>query len=54
MLVVMQAHASEAEVRAVCEAIEHLGYHAHPIPGATRTAIGITGNPGAVDLGAIE
>ncbi|HEY4682582.1 MAG TPA: 3-deoxy-7-phosphoheptulonate synthase [Candidatus Acidoferrales bacterium] len=54
MLVVMQAHASEAEVRAVCEAIEHLGYHAHPIPGATRTAIGITGNPGAVDLGNIE
>ncbi len=54
MLIVMQAHASEAEVRAVCEAIEHLGYHAHPIPGATRTAIGITGNPGAVDLGAIE
>src|SRR3970040_1768513 len=54
MLIVMQAHASEAEVRAVCEAIEHLGYHAHPIPGATRTAIGITGNRGAVDLGAIE
>ncbi len=54
MLVVMQAHASEAEVRAVCERIEQMGYRAHPIPGATRTAIGITGNTGAVDLGVIE
>ena len=54
MLIVMQAHATEAEVHAVCEAIEHLGYRAHPIPGATRTAIGITGNTGVVDLGAIE
>ncbi len=54
MLIVMEAHATEEEVRAVCEAIEQMGYRAHPIPGATRTAIGITGNTGAVDLGAIE
>ncbi len=54
MLIVMQAHATEAEVRAVCERIEQMGYRAHPISGATRTAIGITGNTGAVDLGAIE
>ena len=54
MLIVMQAHASEAEVRAVCQRIEQMGYRAHPIPGATRTAIGITGNTGAVDLGTIE
>ncbi len=54
MLVVMQAHASETQVRAVCERIETLGLKAHPIPGSIRTAIGITGNKGAVDLGILE
>src|SRR5579871_6897492 len=54
MLVVMQSHASEAQVRAVCDRIESLGLKAHPIPGAGRTAIGITGNDGAVDLGVLE
>jgi 3-deoxy-7-phosphoheptulonate synthase len=54
MLVVMQAHATEAQVRQVCERIESLGLRAHPIPGAMRTAIGITGNKGAVDLGILE
>ena len=39
MLVVMQAHATEDQVRAVCQKIESLGYRAHPMPGATRTAI---------------
>jgi len=54
MLVVMQAHATEEQIRAVCERIEGLGYKAHPIPGSTRTAIGITGNTGAVDIGSFE
>jgi len=54
MLVVMQAHASEAQVRAVCEKIEALGYRAHAIPGAERTAIGITGNKGEVEPGSLE
>jgi 3-deoxy-7-phosphoheptulonate synthase len=54
MLIVMQAHASEEQVRAVCEKIESLGYRAHPIPGAQRTAIGVTGNTGAVELGLDE
>ena len=54
MLVVMQSHASEEQVRAVCERIESLGLKAHPIPGTARTAIGITGNNGAVDLGSLE
>src|SRR5215472_6588859 len=54
MLVVMQSHATEAEVRSVCEKIESLGLKAHPIPGAGRTAIGITGNKDAVDLGVLE
>jgi 3-deoxy-7-phosphoheptulonate synthase len=54
MLVVMQSHATEEQVRAVCERIEGLGLKAHPIPGAIRTAIGITGNQGAIDLGVLE
>jgi len=54
MLVVMQSHATEEQVRAVCARVESLGLKAHPIPGAVRTAIGITGNKGAVDLGVLE
>jgi 3-deoxy-7-phosphoheptulonate synthase len=54
MLVVMQAHATADEVRAVCEKIESLGYRAHPLPGAERTAIGITGNKGEIEPGALE
>src|SRR5690348_18343653 len=54
MLVVMQAHATEEQVRAVCEKIEKLGYRAHAMPGAQRTAIGITGNKGEVEPGTLE
>jgi 3-deoxy-7-phosphoheptulonate synthase len=54
MLVVMQAHATEEQVRAVCEKIESLGYRAHAMPGAQRTAIGITGNRGEVEPGTLE
>src|SRR5712692_3879594 len=54
MLVVMQSHATEEQIRAVCERIEALGFKAHPIPGSTRTAIGITGNTGEVDIGSLE
>ena len=54
MLIVMQAHATEEQVRAVCDRIESLGLKPHPIPGAMRTAIGITGNKGAIDLGVLE
>jgi 3-deoxy-7-phosphoheptulonate synthase len=54
MLVVMGAAATEQQVREVCERIEALGLKAHPIPGALRTAIGITGNKGSLDLGVLE
>ncbi len=54
MLVVMQSNATEEQVRAVCQRIESLGLKAHPIPGAARTAIGITGNSGPVDVGTLE
>ncbi len=49
MLIVMKADATEGQVEAVVRVIQELGYRAHPMPGASRTAIGITGNPGAVD-----
>src|SRR6201986_1123701 len=54
MLVVMKAQATAEQIQAVCAHIEALGYRAHPLPGATRTAIGITGNQGEVDRGNIE
>jgi 3-deoxy-7-phosphoheptulonate synthase len=54
MLVVMQAQATEEQVRAVCQKIEALGYRAHSMPGAQRTAIGITGNKGEVESGSLE
>jgi 3-deoxy-7-phosphoheptulonate synthase len=54
MLVVMKAQATQEQIQAVCEAIERLGFRAHPLPGAQRTAIGITGNQGEVDRGNLE
>jgi 3-deoxy-7-phosphoheptulonate synthase len=54
MLVVMQSHATEEQIREVCKRIESLGLKAHPMPGSIRTAIGITGNQGAIDLGILE
>jgi 3-deoxy-7-phosphoheptulonate synthase len=54
MLVVMQSQATEEQIRAVCERVESLGYKAHPIPGSGRTAIGITGNTGTVDIASVE
>jgi 3-deoxy-7-phosphoheptulonate synthase len=54
MLVVMKTQATPEEIQAVCDHIELLGFRAHPLPGAQRTAIGITGNKDAVDRGNIE
>jgi len=54
MLVVMQAHATDEQIRAVCERIESLGYKALPVPGAGRTAVCITGNKTVVDVGSLE
>ncbi len=45
----MKADATDAQVEAVVRVVEELGYRAHPMPGASRTAIGITGNQGSVD-----
>jgi 3-deoxy-7-phosphoheptulonate synthase len=49
MLIVMKHDASDSQIETVLRVIEQLGFKGHPMPGATRTAIGITGNQGAVD-----
>src|ERR687894_926545 len=49
MLIVMKSDATDSQVEAVLRVVEQLGLKGHPMPGATRTAIGITGNQGAVD-----
>ncbi|MGH9590767.1 MAG: 3-deoxy-7-phosphoheptulonate synthase, partial [Terracidiphilus sp.] len=54
MLVVMKAHATPEQIQAVCDAIAQLGFRAHPLPGAERTAVGITGNQGEVERGNLE
>lgn len=54
MLVVMHSHALPEQVEQVLETIRSMNLTPHPMPGATRTAIGITGNIGAVDPRALE
>ena len=54
MLIVMKKQARAEEVRAVCDYIEGLGFRAHPMPGALRTAIGVTGNQGAISHDTLE
>jgi 3-deoxy-7-phosphoheptulonate synthase len=49
MLVVMQAHATPEQIDRALLAIREMGLTPHPMPGPTRTAIGITGNTGAID-----
>jgi 3-deoxy-7-phosphoheptulonate synthase len=51
MLIVMKADASKEDVAAVEKRIRELGFTPNDIPGATRLAIGITGNQGPVDPG---
>jgi len=54
MLIVMRQGASAVEVEGVVNAVESHGLKAHAIPGAQRTAIGITGNKGALEPVAFE
>src|SRR5581483_1935379 len=49
MLIVMKPGAAAQEIDAVVNVIHEIGLRPHPMPGATRTAIGITGNQGAID-----
>ena len=54
MLVVMNSHATPEQIEHVVEAIRGMTLTPHPMPGATRTAIGITGNISAVDPRTLE
>ena len=49
MLIVMKQSATREDVDRVVKIIEELGFRGHSMPGENRTAIGITGNSGAVD-----
>ena len=54
MLIVMKSGANEAQTELVVRAIEQLGFQAHVMPGAVRTAIGITGNQSPIDSSRFE
>jgi len=54
MLVVMQNHATPDQIERVVKTIEEMGYAARPMPGETRTTIGLVGNDGRVDSSRVE
>lgn len=54
MLVVMQRGATGEQVDGVLAKIRDLGLTPHPLPGPTRTAIGITGNTAAIDSSLLD
>ncbi|WP_320056567.1 3-deoxy-7-phosphoheptulonate synthase [Desulfuromonas thiophila] len=49
MLIVMNQDATPQQIDAVTAAVAALGLRAEPIPGSSRTAIGVLGNQGYVD-----
>src|SRR5579863_5132019 len=50
----MRAQATEQDIARVCGKIQNLGFRPHVMPGAERTAIGITGNHGPVPAAEFE
>ncbi len=54
MLVVMQPNASAADIDRVCDEIVRQGFKPLPLPGSTRTAIGLLGDDSKVDWSYIE
>jgi 3-deoxy-7-phosphoheptulonate synthase len=54
MLVVMHSHATPEQIDQVVAAVRRMDLTPHPLPGSTRTAIGITGNISAVDPRSLE
>jgi len=54
MLVVMQNQATREEIERVVKTIEEMGYAARPMPGETRTTVGLVGNDGRVDSSRVE
>ncbi|MCA1850140.1 MAG: 3-deoxy-7-phosphoheptulonate synthase [Acidobacteria bacterium] len=54
MLIVMKTNATEGDVQRVVGVVNELGFRAHVMQGATRTAIGVTGNQGPVEITRFE
>ena len=54
MLIVMRTDATDSQIEHVVSVITELGFRGHPLPGAQRTAIGVTGNQGAVEATRFE
>ena len=54
MLIVMKADATERDIENVAAAISAAGLRAHVMPGAQRTAIGITGNDAPINVALFE
>ena len=54
MLIVMKADATEKDIENVAAAINSAGLRAHVLPGAQRTAIGITGNDAPINVALFE
>ena len=54
MLVVMHKDATDEQIKNVCRVIKGMGLKPHPIKGAQRVAIGITGNKDMVDKNRLE
>ena len=54
MLIVMKADASQRDIDNVTRVIHDAGLRAHVLPGAERTAIGITGNNGPINSALFE
>ncbi len=54
MLIVMRHGASTEDVDRVVAVIQGLGYDARVMPGAQRTAVGLVGNDGRVELSRLE
>jgi 3-deoxy-7-phosphoheptulonate synthase len=50
----MRHGAPTTDVDRVVAVVEEMGYAAHPMPGAQRTAVGIVGNDGRIDAGRLE
>ncbi|HEU4401680.1 MAG TPA: 3-deoxy-7-phosphoheptulonate synthase [Candidatus Polarisedimenticolia bacterium] len=54
MLIVMEKGATQRQIEGVTAKVRSLGLKPHPIPGAERLAIGITGNHGPLDPAEFE
>jgi len=50
----MRSSATDEDIANVCAKIQSLGFRAHVMPGAERTAVGITGNHGPVPAAEFE